>query len=123
MVDKTILYVYCFSRLRDFIVLHLVGGGMAQSVQRLGYGMNGRGIGVLFPARGRDFLLNDAQTGSVAHPAFFAMGTGGRFPGIMRQEREANYSPPSRGKVKNGGAIFPLPHTSSCCGKKVKLSL
>jgi hypothetical protein len=32
------------------------------------------------------------------------------------QEREAAHSPPSSIKVKNGGAISPLPHTPSWCG-------
>jgi hypothetical protein len=33
--------------------------------------------------------------------------------GLKRPGREADRSPPSSAKVKNGGAIPPLPHTSS----------
>jgi hypothetical protein len=31
-------------------------------------------------------------------------------PGVKRQRREADQSPPSSAEVKNGGAIPPLPH-------------
>jgi hypothetical protein len=34
-------------------------------------------------------------------------------PGVKRQGSEAYHSPPSSTGIKNGGAIFPLPHTSS----------
>jgi hypothetical protein len=54
------------------------------------------------------------QTGSGAHPDSFAMGTGGggvASPGMKRQRRKADHSPPSSADVKNGGAIPPLPHT------------
>jgi hypothetical protein len=34
-------------------------------------------------------------------------------PGVMRPVREANYTPPSSTKVKNCGAIPPLPHMPS----------
>jgi hypothetical protein len=36
--------------------------------------------------------------------------------GIMRQEPEANLSPPSSAEVKNDGAIPPLPHKFSWRG-------
>jgi hypothetical protein len=37
---------------------------------------------VRFPAMARDFsLLHSGQTGSVAHPASYAMSTGNYFPG------------------------------------------
>jgi hypothetical protein len=34
-------------------------------------------------------------------------------PGVKRPGREADHSPPSSAEVKNGGAIHPLPRTSS----------
>jgi hypothetical protein len=34
-------------------------------------------------------------------------------PGVKQSGREADHSPPSSAEVKNGGAIPPLPHTSS----------
>jgi hypothetical protein len=58
-------------------------------------------------------LLHCVQTGSGAHPSSQPMGTGGSFPKVKRQEREADHSPPSSAEVKNGGAIRPLPHMSS----------
>jgi hypothetical protein len=37
-------------------------------------------------------------------------------PGVRWQLLEADHSPPSGAEVKNGGAINPLPHTSSWHG-------
>jgi hypothetical protein len=34
-------------------------------------------------------------------------------PGVKRQGREADHSPPFSAEVKNGGAIPPIPHMSS----------
>jgi hypothetical protein len=39
--------------------------------------------------------------GVVRHSAFYPMGTRDPFPGVMRQGREADYSPPSSAEVKN----------------------
>jgi hypothetical protein len=36
--------------------------------------------------------------------------------GVKRQRREADHSPPSNAKVKNGGAIPSVPHISSWFG-------
>jgi hypothetical protein len=36
-------------------------------------------------------------------------------PGVKRLRREGDHSPPSSVQIKNGGAIPPLPHTSSWC--------
>jgi hypothetical protein len=36
------------------------------------------------------------------------------FLGIKPPGREADHSPPSSAKVKNGGAMPPFPHVSSC---------
>jgi hypothetical protein len=41
------------------------------------------------------------------------MWTGTVYPGVKRQQREADHSPSSSAVVKDGGAIFPLPHTPS----------
>jgi hypothetical protein len=41
-----------------------------------GLELNGRGIGVRFPAGAKDFSpLYSVQTGSVSHPAFYTMAT------------------------------------------------
>jgi hypothetical protein len=34
------------------------------------------------------------------HPTSYEMGTGGSFPGVKRQRREADHSPPSSAEVK-----------------------
>jgi hypothetical protein len=72
----------------------------------MGYRLDGRG---LIPAEVRDFsLLHSVQTGSWDHPSSYSMGTGGSFPEVKRQEREADHSPPSSAEVKNGRAVSPL---------------
>jgi hypothetical protein len=59
--------------------------------------------------RGREFesregkrfsLLHIVQTGSGVHPTSYKMGTGGSFPGIKRQGRETDHSPPTSAEVK-----------------------
>jgi hypothetical protein len=42
------------------------------------------------------------------------MGTAALSPGKKLQGRKPNHSTPSSVEVKNGGAKFPLPNTSSC---------
>jgi hypothetical protein len=50
---------------------------------------------------GQEFsLLHVVQTGSGAHPASYPMGTGGSFPGVKRQGREADHSPSTSAEVK-----------------------
>jgi hypothetical protein len=51
------------------------------------------------------FLLHNVQTGSVAQPASYAMGTGAVSPGVKRLGRETDHSHPSRAEVENNGAI------------------
>jgi hypothetical protein len=64
---------------------------------------------IWFPAGARDFsLLYSIQTDSWTHPASYPIGTRGSFPG-----GEADHIPPSSAELKNGGAMPPLPHTSS----------
>jgi hypothetical protein len=47
-----------------------------------GYGLDDRGVGVPSPGRVKNFCLHHViQTGSVIHPTFYPMGTGGSFPG------------------------------------------
>jgi hypothetical protein len=40
------------------------------------------------------------QTGSGVHPTSYKMGTGGSFPRLKRQGREADHSPPISAEVK-----------------------
>jgi hypothetical protein len=61
-----------------------------------------------------DFSLpHSLHTDSGAHPSSYA---GALFPGVKRPGREADHSPPSSAEVKNGGAVPPLPYTSSWRG-------
>jgi hypothetical protein len=55
------------------------------------------------------FLLHGIQTDSGAHPASYPMDTGAISPEIKKLVPETDHSPPSSAKVKNGGAIPPLP--------------
>jgi hypothetical protein len=45
-------------------------------------------------------LLHIVQTGSGVHPTSYKMGTGGTFPGLKWQGREADHSPPTSAEVK-----------------------
>jgi hypothetical protein len=75
--------------------------------------MDDRKIGVRFPFS----FLCDVQTGSGAQlPLKWASGPISL--GAKLQVREPHHSPPSSDDVKKGGAIPPLPHTSSCYGKE-----
>jgi hypothetical protein len=40
------------------------------------------------------------ETGSGVHPTSYKMGTVGSFPGVKRQGREADHSPPTNAEVK-----------------------
>jgi hypothetical protein len=73
--------------------------------------MNGGSV----PGRGKRFsVFIIVQTGSVAHPSNpIQCIQGALAPGIKGPMREFDYSPPSSAEVNNGGAISPLPHTSS----------
>jgi hypothetical protein len=67
------------------------------------YGLDDGAIGVRFPAGEKDFSsILCVQTGSGAHPAACAMGTGGPFPGVKaRPWHDADHSLPSSAEVEN----------------------
>jgi hypothetical protein len=67
------------------------------------YGLDNRAIEVRSPAEAKDFPSSlCVHTGSGAHPAFCAMGTGDPFPGSKAQPgRVADHSPPSSAEVEN----------------------
>jgi len=57
------------------------GAAIAQSVQRLGYGLDDRGP---IPERGKEGIFplrHHVQTKSVAHPSFYRTGTKGSYAG------------------------------------------
>jgi hypothetical protein len=78
----------------------LNGAGVSQSVECLTTDWT---TGVRSPTEAEDFSSGLCiQTGSGAHPASCAMGTGGLFPGgKARSGRDADHSPPSSDEVKN----------------------
>jgi hypothetical protein len=76
-----------------------------------GYGLDDLGVGVPVPVGSRIFS-SPYQTGLEVHPTSYPMGTGALPPGVKRQGREADHSPPASAEVKKI-CIHPLPHTSS----------
>jgi hypothetical protein len=89
--------------------LTLLRAGIAKSVQRLGYWMDNRGVGIQFLLGSRDFsLLHTVQDGSEAHPVPYPVGTGGLLPRVAKRPgRESDHSLPSSAEFKKGGAIPP----------------
>jgi hypothetical protein len=75
---------------------------IAQSVQWWTTGWRAR---FWFLPRARISLLYSSQTSSGAHLASYPMGTSTISPGVMQTKHDADHSPPSSTKVKNGGAI------------------
>jgi hypothetical protein len=66
-----------------------------------GYGLDDRGGQEFKFWYAQEFsLLHIVQTGSEVHPTSYKMGTGVSFPGIKRQGREADHSPPTSAEVK-----------------------
>jgi hypothetical protein len=81
--------------------------------QRLGRGLDGRGITVRFLNVARDlYIFCSVRTGSRIHPAPYAMGCGGSFPGC-KAAGPWRWHSPSYGAVE---LLTPLPHTSSWRG-------
>jgi hypothetical protein len=87
---------------------------MAQSVWRLGYGLDDRGS---IPIRGKKVFLSIVSRpalGSIQPPNQWTPGA--LSPRVMRQGSETDHSPPSSAKVKNGGVLPPLQHITSWVG-------
>jgi hypothetical protein len=83
-----------------------------------GYGLDDWAIGVRSPAEAKDFSSNlCVQSGSGAHPASCATGTGGPFPGgKTRPGRDADHSPhlvPS--SIMSRSYTSSSPRTSMAC--------
>jgi hypothetical protein len=73
---------------------------IAQSVRRLGYGMDSRGP--------RNLSLHYlVQTGFGTHRVSYPLGAEGCFP--KRSGREANHSPPSHDEIKNAWSYISTP--------------
>jgi hypothetical protein len=56
-----------------------------------GYGLDNQGGGSSSPDREHFSLLHIIQTSSGVLPTSYKTGTGGSFPGVKRQGREANH--------------------------------
>jgi hypothetical protein len=66
---------------------------------------------VLLIRQGKEFsFLHVVKIGSGVHPASYPMGTGGSFPEVKWEGREADNLPASSAQDKNGGVIPTLPH-------------
>jgi hypothetical protein len=74
------------------------------------YGLDGPGS---IPGSVRFFSSPQRPDRLWGPPSLLSNGYRGSFPGVKRQRREADQSPPSSAEVKKGGAIHPLPHMSS----------
>jgi hypothetical protein len=75
---------------------------------------------VRFLARARNVsLIQSVKTGSGVHTASYPMDRGDMSPRIKRPGREVDHSPPSIAETNNGGAIYPLSHTSSWRGAQL----
>jgi hypothetical protein len=79
-----------------------------------GYGLDGPGS---IAGRFKIFIFSTASRPALGatHPPIQWV-TGAISPRVKRPGREADHSPPSRTKVKNGGGVAPLPHMSSWHG-------
>jgi hypothetical protein len=66
------------------------------------------------PGRGKKLsVLHSVQTGSAAHSGSYPRGRVGFSPGGNRPGREADHLRSSNAEVENGGAVSPLPRSSS----------
>jgi hypothetical protein len=113
--ETTIPFIIVYGsehRLRMFenrvIMVHLTMIGMAPSVWRKAT------AGVQFPSGGKYFLFSIASRPALgSNQSLIQWVLGAVSSGIKRPGRESDHSPPSSEEVNNGGAVSPLPHTSS----------
>jgi hypothetical protein len=83
---------------------------VTQSVQRLGYEVNGPGFRVRVPAKARDFsLLQNVKTGSGSHTASCSMGKGVRSWGLKGPGRDVNQAPLSSAQLKCDWSYTSIP--------------
>jgi hypothetical protein len=69
-------------------------------------------MGIRFPERTRGFsLLHSAKIGCGAHSTTYKIGTDDSFPEEKQPEHESDSLSASSAKVKNLGAVPPLPVT------------
>jgi hypothetical protein len=110
VLPRTSFIIICFSVFLMIIlicadrVIELVG-------VVVGYWLDGPG---LIPGIARFFVFSIASRLAVGPTqSHIQWGLGVTSQGVKRPSREADLSPPSSAKVKNSGALLPLPYTSS----------
>jgi hypothetical protein len=84
---------------------------MAQSVRRLGYGLDDRGSFPVFPF----VTACRPALGPTQPPVQWVPGV--VYRGVKRSGREADHSPPSSVEVKNAWSYTTTPSASSWCGE------
>jgi hypothetical protein len=104
----TILYGAHHLNIYVFCIIFVYTGSSDSSVGiATDYGLFGRGS---IPSRGKRFFFSPQRPRPTQPPIQWLPGA--LSPGIKRQVREADHSPPVSAEVKNG-AIHPLSHNSS----------
>jgi hypothetical protein len=107
--------LHCIQRVFTSFYFTQSRGGMAQLVQRLGYGLDG--VGFRNPEEAIHFsLLQNPLTGCGVHPVHLQWVSGFSFLGAIRPEREVNNSPPSGVFVAWTGTNLPYLFTKSKYG-------
>jgi hypothetical protein len=79
----------------------------AEIAQSVYWWAMGCSAGIRFPAVAIYSILHSVQIGSGAQPPSYPTSAGGCFPGVKRERRQNNCSPPSSAEVKIGGATIP----------------
>jgi hypothetical protein len=103
---------FYFSRRIKWLTSHI--NFLSVSRDSYGYGLDDQGGGISRPGRVKYFhfsISSRPTLGSTQLP--IKMGTGGSFPGVKRQGREADHSPPTSAEVKKMCIYTSIPHTSS----------
>jgi hypothetical protein len=91
---------YYFSSVAEDIKKFLAWSRDSSVVIATVYGLDDRGVGVRVLVGSRISLFYVVQTGSGVHTTSYKTGIGGSFPGVKRQGREADHSPPTSAEVK-----------------------
>jgi hypothetical protein len=102
VVEKLVAPFNCVVNITVFIYTRKPTRSRDSSVGiATGYGLDDQGVGSSSPGRVKQFpLLHIVQTGSGVHPTSYKMDTEGSFPGVKRQGREADHSPPTNAEFK-----------------------
>jgi hypothetical protein len=78
-----------------------------------GWRLDGRGVGVRIPVGAKIFFSPRRPDRFWDPPSLLSNGYQGLSPGVKRQGRETDQSPPTSARSRISGSIHPLPHTPS----------